>query len=92
MYEVERMVRPHIMPWTEVIGRVMQVDILNDEMKLKIAFQSHVHLTIPQEAIIKKPSTIKPGNSISVLRTHAGYYIKTSLNSNPQAHTEVDLG
>jgi len=80
-----------IIPWTEITGNVIHVDIVNDSIILAIKIQKIVHITLLKEEIIKKPPLIEAGSTISILRTHSGYYIKTSLNCGPHMHTEEDM-
>ena len=86
------MVSSRMIPGTEIIGKILHLDVLKDEIKLKIAFQSHVDVIIPKGEIIKKPSLIEVGSIISILRTLSGYYIKTSLNTSLHMHTKGDMG
>ena len=71
VYEIAKMVSPRIIPWTEITGNVLHIDVLEDSINLAINMQKIIHITLPKGEIIKKPSIIEAGSSISILRTHS---------------------
>ena len=80
-------------PWTELSGRVLHVDDLEEDIRLSISMEKRVEISLPKGEIIQKPSLIAAGSIISILRTNSGYYVKTSFNTSPQnVHTKVDIG
>ena len=76
-HDGERIPHVHLAPFTEIIGKVNEVDSTDDEVRLVLTLSKMVSIIIPLQQIASDSTLPKPDESISVLRTDTGYKILT---------------
>ena len=65
----------HLAPFTEIIGKVNEVDSTKDEVRIILTSSKRVSILIPRQQIAGESKLPEPDQLISILRTDSGYNI-----------------
>ncbi len=76
-HDGERIPQVHLAPFTEIIGKVNEVDSTDDEVRLVLTSSKRVSIIIPRQQIASDSTLPEPDEFVSVLRTDTGYKILT---------------
>ena len=71
----ERIPQVHLAPFTEIIGKVNEVDSTDDEVRLVLTSSKRVSIIIPRQQIASDSTLPELDELVSVLRTDTGYKI-----------------
>lgn len=70
----------HLPAGNEARGTILKIEYSEDVLRLVLAFNKQVTISIPRHQIVNAPPLLKPNEFISILRTDIGYHILNQLS------------